>query len=52
MDVILVLSDGVVKEFGAPIALLNDEKSAFGELCRQSNEFHELKALADARQSE
>jgi ABC-type multidrug transport system fused ATPase/permease subunit len=46
VDRILLLQDGVVKEYGKPKELLQDQTSAFRELCRQSNELEELERLA------
>ena len=46
VDCILLLQDGVVREFGPPKMLLSKPESAFRELCRQSNELDELMRLA------
>lgn len=47
-DRILVLGAGEVLEYDSPWNLLEDENSAFSELCRKSGEFDELKKLAEA----
>ncbi|SCV74803.1 BQ2448_7832 [Microbotryum intermedium] len=45
-DRILVLEHGKVVEFDAPINLLENEKSAFYDLCQSSGNFDELKQAA------
>ncbi|SCV71654.1 BQ2448_3242 [Microbotryum intermedium] len=48
-DKILVLGAGEVLEFDTPANLINDETSAFADLCRKSGDFDELKATAEGK---
>ncbi|SCV71655.1 BQ2448_3243 [Microbotryum intermedium] len=48
-DKILVLGAREVLEFDTPANLINDETSAFADLCRKSGDFDELKATAEGK---
>jgi hypothetical protein len=48
-DKILVLGAGEVLEFDTPSNLLDNDESAFADLCRKSGDYAELKQLAAAK---